>query len=437
LALDKQAVKRFGALNEYDLRYMVGHLITAARAQEKQLGSGSPRDARLLVNLLVRLLVDPAFALAQAAVIGAEATVADFIAGYDAVSLILPSEAPGLPRALAIATIASSVSGKAVLTPDALNALLTYRTDTEIYGELLDFATDEKTIADIVPGAADRLWLMRAFLHNAATRCRRLGGKQSFDRAREMLTRARAVGREIPAAQGSEDLRSERVLSSILYDLAYIDYLTERPSAAREGFRASAEAAERARDTSSYYMSRLLEDLVGFYEGKLGAGDFGDFREEALEYFTRMAQESPHAERWVMNTHAHLFDLACQVGDASRADAEFAVLQRDLWVSKFRQLAMVRTWRARDYLAHHAWDQAAALYKSILEEELSQPEENLVREGIARDLLDYGTALAGQGSTEMARQVWERGLRSSDYAGGWPWKARISHRLAELGIAPG
>jgi tetratricopeptide (TPR) repeat protein len=430
VALDEQAEERFGALNEYDWRYTVGHLITAASEQQKQLSSGSPRDARLLV----RLLVDPAFALAQAAVIGAEATVADFAAGHDAVSLILPSEAPGLSRALATAAIESSVSGKAVLTPDVLNALLTYRTDTEIYGELLDFATDEKVIAEIVPGAPDRLWLMRAFLHNAATRCRRLGGKQSIDRAREMLSRARDAGREMPTAQGSEDSRSERVLSSILYDLAYIDYLTERPSAAREGFRASAEAAKRARNTSGYYISRLLEYLVGFYDGVLEADDFRALLEEALVYFTRVVEESPHAERWVMNAHAHLFDLACLVGDASRADAEFAVLQRDPWVLKFHQFAMVKTWRARDYLAHHAWDQAVALYKSILEEELSQPEENLVREGIARDLLDYGTALAGQGSTEMARQVWERGLRSSDYAGGWPWKTRISHRLAKLGF---
>jgi len=71
------------------------------------------------------------------------------------------------------------------------------------------------------------------------------------------------------------------------------------------------------------------------------------------------------------------------------------------------------------------------LYESILADELSQPDENLVREGIARDLLDYGAALAAQDSPELARQVWERGLQSSKYACGWPWKTQIAHHLAE------
>ena len=93
---------------------------------------------------------------------------------------------------------------------------------------------------------------------------------------------------------------------------------------------------------------------------------------------------------------------------------------------------MIRTWQARYYLAHRAWRQVVALYKSILEDELSQQAEDLVREGIARDLLDYGIALEAMGSAVAARQVWQQGLRSSEYACGWPWKAQIVHRLAEL-----
>lgn len=146
---------RFSALNEYDLRYIVNHLIAAAREEEKQLSSGTSRNVRLLV----KLLVDPGFALTQAAVIGAEETVADFVAGYAAVRLLLPSEARFLSRALATAAIVSSLSAEAVLTPEVLNALLTYRADAVIYGELLEFATDEKFIAEIVPDAPDRVHL--------------------------------------------------------------------------------------------------------------------------------------------------------------------------------------------------------------------------------------------------------------------------------------
>jgi len=358
--------------------------------------------------------------------------VADFVTGYEAVSALLPSEAQVLSQALATAAIVSSTSGKAILTPEALNALLTYRTDTPVYGEFLEFATDEKLVAELVPNASDRSWLVLAFLHSAATSRRRVGGKQNIDRAREMLSSARNVRVEMPTIEGPENIRAERVMSSILYDLAYIDYLTERPSAAREAFRASAEAAGRAQNTSGYYMSRILEYLVGFYGGEVDADEFRALLKEALEYFTKASGESPHAERWLMNVHAHLFDLACLTGDASRADTEFAMLQRDPWVVKFHRPEMVKAWQARCYLARHAWRQAVTLYKSILDDELSRPAEDLVREGIARDLLDYGTALAALGSADVARQVWQRGLQSSDYACGWPWKTQIARRLAQL-----
>jgi hypothetical protein len=429
IPLYEQEKARFRLLNEYDLHYTVDHLIAAARKEETQLGTGNTRNVRLIV----KLLADPAFALAKADVIGAEETVADFVAGYAAVSISLSSEARFLSQALATAAIVSSLSAKVVLTPEVLNALLTYRADTVIYGEFLEFATDEKFIAEIVPDALDRSWITRAFLHNAATRCRRQGGKHNIDRARDMLRKARNLGDEAAAAaDDSKDLRSKRALSSILYDLAYIDYLTGRPSAAREGFRASAAAAERAHNDSGYYMSRILERLVGFYDGAVRASEFRILLKEALGYFTGAVEESPHAERWVQNVHGHLFDLACLTGDVPQADAEFAYLQTDPWVLKLHRFAAVNTWRARCHLAHRGWRQASTLYEVILEEELSQPEENLVREGIARDLLDYGTALAGQGSVDLARRAWERGLQSSDYAAAWPWKPQISRRLAEI-----
>src|SRR5215471_215099 len=418
----------FSALSEYDLRYTVGYLIWRARAEDRQLSSGTSRFARLLV----KLLADPAFALTQAATIGAEATVADFVTGHEAASALLPSEARVLSQAFATAAIVSSTSGKAILTPEALNALLTYRTDTPVYGELLEFATDEKLIAELVPNASDRSWLVLAFLHSAATSRRRLGGRQNIERAREMLSSARNVSVETPATEGPENLRAQRVMSSILYDLAYIDYLTERPSAAREGFHASAEAAGKAQNSSGYYMSRILEYLVGFYDGEVGADEVRPLLEEALGYFTKAAGESPHAERWVMNVHAHLFDLACLTGDTSRAATEFAMLQKDPWVAKFHRLEKVKLWQARFHLARHAWRQAVTLYKSILDDELSRPAEDLVREGNARDLLDYGAALAALGSADLARQVWQRGLQSSEYACGWPWKTQIARRLAQL-----
>ena len=160
--------------------------------------------------------------------------------------------------------------------------------------------------------------------------------------------------------------------------------------------------------------------------------DFRILLKEALGYFTGAVEKSPHAERWVKNVHEHLFDLACLTGDVPQADAEFAYLQTDPWILKLHRFAAVNTWRARCHLAHRSWRQASTLYEVILEEELSQPEENLVREGIARDLLDYGTALAGQGSVDLAQRVWERGLQSSDYAAAWPWKPQISRRLAEI-----
>lgn len=419
--------KPFITLSEYDLRHVVGHLIASVHEQQKHAECGISSDAQLLVKLLAH----PGFGLSQAATLGAEATIADFVAGYEIISATLPEKGRDISRALAVATIISSLADGAALTPDALNALLTYRTDTRAYNDVLSFATDRTLIARITKDEPDRSWLERVFLHSAATTLRRLGRKENIDRARQMLIRARDAGIDLPITDGPAYLRSERVLSSILYDLAYIDYLTERPSDARAGFQISAQAAEKARNTSGRYMSLLLQNLIDFHSLAMSAESYRAFLEQALAYFINATKESPHAERAVMSTRAYLFDVACLTADSGRVDADYAVLEKDPWVAKFHRVEMIQTWRARRYMAHRAWREAAALYESILEHDLCQPAEDVTREWIVRDALDYGTALAAQGSIELAKHVWELGMRSSEYTAGWPWRTAISRRLAE------
>lgn len=51
----------------------------------------------------------------------------------------------------------------------------------------------------------------------------------------------------------------------------------------------------------------------------------------------------------------------------------------------------------------------------------------------ARDLVDYGDALAAAGDHERARQVWTYGADLPAEAGNTVWHATIRDRLARLG----
>jgi tetratricopeptide (TPR) repeat protein len=419
------ALRRFEHVDDYELHHLVAHLVAVHDTVQYVTSAADDSHA---IQLLVKLLSDPAFALAKSSRMGDEPTTADFLAAHSTLVYDNPLAAKAISRGLAVGAILASAGNTPTLLPDTLQALLGHRTNTEMYAQIIEIVTQSDLLDTHVADAGTRGWLRRGFLHCAATMTRRIGGLGNLDTARELLVRA---SREDGSDESGNDRqpRAERLLSSVLYDLAYIDFLTGQAQTARDGFRASAQAAQRAGDLTRYSISSILDVLVGFYDQVVEANELQLLLTEALDCFQAAAAESPHAQRWIMNAHAHLFDIACIIGDEERAAAELRLLESDPWIVAFEQFEPRQRWRARFRLLTRDYAVACSLYEDLLANELTANEASCVREGAARDVLDYGRALDGIGKTQHAREVWERGLHYPDHAGNWPWKPRIERQL--------
>jgi tetratricopeptide (TPR) repeat protein len=421
------ALLSFVAVDDYEFRHLVTHLIAIHDLDQRDIQT-SERD-RYATRRLVQLLSDPAFALAKSARMGAEPTVADFLTAHATVVCESPLAAKAISRGLTVGAILDSAGNGATLLPDTLQALLGHRNNTEMYIAIIELATQDDLIDSLVPDVETRGWLRRGFLHCAATMRRRLGGLDNLHAARKLLVEASTPQGGPDEPRNDRSPRAERLLSSVLYDLAYIDFLTGQVQAARDGFCASAQAARRAGDLTGFYISSVLDLLVGFYDEAVEATALEPLLREALNCFQVAGAESPHGERWVMNAQAHLFEIACFVGDEQRATAELLLLEADPWIAALERSELRQRWKARYRLLMRDYDVACSLYEILLGDELNGNEASCVREGAARDVLDYGSALSGLGHVEHARDVWERGLSYPDHAGNWPWKPKIERRL--------
>ena len=427
------AADHFAALADYELRHLVTHLAVVARERSGGPAQGMWGPERAVESLLA-LLRGPDFALAKAARCGPEETVNDYLTAHDIVRHRYADEARQLSRGLAVATVTDSAGKDTVLSPNTLHALLAYRADATMYQALLEFGADPEMVARVVPEPGDRSAVLCAFRHSAATWHRRRGGRENLDLARQLLATAMGDHRAAHASGRLEPRRGEQLLSSIRYDQAYLDYLVGRWEAARVGFRDSATAAHRAGDSTAHYISLILEQMVELYAGVVDPGRFRALLEEASAHFMLAVRSSWHAQRWVMNAHTHSFDLACLIGDVSRAGTELQILETDPWLLAFRP-ANIRTFRARYSLARQEWTRACASYEEVLAGERDGPGPQPDREGAARDLLDYGVALAGADRPADAQHAWKRGLACPDHAANWPWKDRIRQHLSATGPA--
>lgn len=429
-AVDLRATRSdFEVLSDYDMRHEVTHLIGALRSDPGNACDEERRDRWMWA--LLRLLAMPGYPLAKAARFGADAVIVDYVAAEGIVGGERPEAVAELSRGLATATILDASGEAPTLVPEALHAVLGYGANTTMYADVLTLVTDGDLIERLVSDAARRDWLMRAFLHAAATMSRRRGGPGNLDAARVLLTKASTAAAGVDA--GSPETRDELGLrSSVLYDLAYIDFLTGNSRSAEAGFRESAEMARQAGDSVKRYISGALERIVALYAETARPTAVRAYLRVAVEQFTAMGARSPHARRWVMNGRSHLLDLACLLGDADEADMQLRLLERDPWVAAFRPFDRFYTWRARHCVAFGEYERARVLYAEMLADELRLEEDSCVREGASRDLLEYGSALAALDERTLARAVWHRGLRYPDHAANWPWKEQIVRRLATV-----
>jgi tetratricopeptide (TPR) repeat protein len=293
--------------------------------------------------------------------------------------------------------------------------------------KVLEDCTRTSFITRHVSDRPTRARRLLEFRSNQANLLRRLGGPDHLDAAAQTLRNALAAH-----DVADPDPESARILSGIQYELAYIDYLTARWQRAIDGLEASADTALIAGDETRAWISRCVAANVAFYAGRRDADAYREVLMRALEHFEAVTVTSSLAQRWIMNVHSSLFDLAFFGGDQAGAEAQFALLQGDRWLAQFgMKLRILPSLNARMFLLRGDWPQACRCYQDLLDAELVRPEGPSSAEGLARNFLEYGQALAGGGHPEQARAIWERGLRCPDHAGNWFWKQRIEQMLRE------
>lgn len=373
-----------------------------------------------------RTLTDPGFLERKAAALGAELVLEDFLHAYGATG-VSSGLRTALSRTLARIAVADSDGIARMLDPASLHALLAYRNDRSLYMQVLDYCTRASFIARHVTDRPTRTRRLLEFRSNQANLLRRLGGPDNLQTAAQKLRDALAAH---PTAD--PDPESARILSSIQYDLAYIDHLTGQWQRAIDGLEASANTALNAGDETRGWISSCVAANVAFYAGRLDAGAYREVLTRALGYFEAAADTSLLAQRWIMNVHSSLFDLAFISGDQAGAEAQFALLQGDRWLAQFgMELRIAPLLNARMFLLRGDWQQACRCYQNLLGAELARPEGPSSAEGLARNFLEYGQALLGAGDPEQARAIWEIGLRCPDHAGNWFWRHQIERILRE------
>lgn len=388
--------------DEYAVGNLVDHLSSALE------GDLDPADQRWCVDNLITVLGDESFLTRKIEVVGQTRAVADFATADDA----LREASPG--------TAARVLAGHAVrgadgdLGADVLHSALGYRdVFDEFYGQVLGHLSDLEFVTAHAPADDDAdlqpasIWA--DFAEIAASRHRR---NNHFDDAHRLLD-------QITEVRGDQ--------SRALYERGYLEHLNGRVDQAVDYLDESAEAAEQSGRTVSQWISVVVRDNIRFLADRISGPEFEDSLTAALEVFTEQATTNPHAERWVMNTHAHRLIKAMVLADGPAAAAAWDHLGTDAWAQRERP-HLIEEWRARTALAQGEWATARSGYSRLLGADALDAEPAAV-EGTAMKLYEYGLALAGDGDRRAAARAWRQVLRCSDSAGSWAWKARAQARI--------
>ncbi|MEU9349104.1 hypothetical protein AB0D74_48690 [Streptomyces sp. NPDC048278] len=414
--------------DDYALTHVLGHLIAALDAapdvapdagSDDARGPADPTALAACAASLATVIEDPAYADTRAA----RQDPLDLFTDCLAAHRVLTSAAPGLAPRVARAVAAHAARAEARDTPGplgatALQAALVYRTDADaFYAAVLACAADRDFLSAHIPGR--RVPHVRGeFLRTQAGRLRRNG--------------AVAEAEALLAELARDDTATAAQRSTDLYDQGYAAFLRGEIRPAHELMVRSADAAREAGNEVSAWVSRSIAAQFAYYGGRLSAGGY----ERELTDMDAFLESVPRpagsmAERFRMNCHAHLFDLALLEGDVPLAERERRVLDADPWIRRAQNPMYHLRFDARLALLRGEATRACDHYEELLGADALEAREPPPSEGMARDLLDYGRALSAAGRPAEAVRAWRLALNTPDHTAAWLWKPRARQLLAE------
>ena len=312
------------------------------------------------------------------------------------------------------------------------------------YGDLFDGLIDAALSEDLagVAAASDVGRLRLAGWGVIAGGVARRAGK--LDRAGTRL--AAAIG-QLDALPSRPDVLRIRAIAE--YEHGYIAYSRSEQAEALSHMWASRDAAREARDANG---AHIANSVALRYEVVFALADGADAEEPIDRYRRFLQNELPElarraatavdsggrllAERWEMNSKAHLFDCAYYASDLNAAVHWHDLLIRDPWMRKLDDKAtrqLILGWRnARLHALEGDIEGAITDYANFLPAVPDEGARSARGEGIAELYLEYARLLRDAGRTAEAITTLHDGLRTHDEFANGVWKPAIRRLLRDL-----
>lgn len=312
-----------------------------------------------------------------------------------------------------------------------IHSVLGYREeDSWIYNGIVEAALVEPAEETAVEAFRRTQWMVIA---GGAER-----RKGALDAAFVLLNRAKSrleARHEVPA-KNRHDARSV-----LHYEIGYVGYLrSDFDTAARE-FALSVDAAKRGENWVSAHISesvRLRKALVAaLVRGEAASQELADFRSylaralNELLVTVRSDREERNrlsAERWIMNCHAHLFEIAWYERRAETALSHYENWLKDPWVAKVGERKfnnLHEKFVPRVNRLRKETERALAAYGALLPPLLDPNSPLACREGVAEFYLEYSEFCLELGRAEEARAIARSGLLTNDSFANAAWKSRL------------
>jgi hypothetical protein len=333
----------------------------------------------------------------------------------------------GIPVALARVVAQKASAAQPQLNPQMLHAVLNYRPERALYDDFLGVVTDPDFIAQSSGGDSTLVnRLLAAFRLAKANRLRQSASAEQLEAALALLEDG------LDLLHGDESPESLAMQARAAYDRAYILYLRAKSEGSITWFGRSRSLSRRAGDAVGEWISYCLETIVRYYAGLATAIELTEVLRKALAVFEDNRSKHAHAERWVTNAYAYLFDLACDNEDRAMAAEFLDRLERHSWIRAFGRDDILQTRKARYYLLAGEHALAASMFWEFLVTECGESLKPTEREGLAREFHFLAQSLAGLGRDDEANENWQRGLACSGDSANWHWQERIRQALQAL-----
>lgn len=284
-----------------------------------------------------------------------------------------------------------------VLDIEDLHAFLAFRKDTQLYRDLLEAGTSllKTNRQRTRTNSLQRLYLgMRARQGNLL---RRDGDLEAAEKLlAELQIELVAFG---PSAE----------LSRVEYDLGYIAYLEGDLERGATLIEKSAKTALQGDNEFGHWISACVaahQRWLLALENSNGIDatyKMHEVLDQALEVFERRKFDDTTSERWVMNVHAHRFNLAYRAKDGDKAKSILEFLENDPWLKGFGDDITVARYRARLAILEGRYIEGANGLKALSMMRLKRSDKE---ESLAEDFMDAGFGYRLGGDEKLARQMW-------------------------------